>query len=161
MNEDAVLKLATLETKFDAFSDAVSRIERVMERNLARAEANDGTVRELVLQQQHTQERLNEVRRATELCTEAHRAANDSLAKRLTDTHDRVAALENKSGSALRVVAWFCGVFSAALLGTGSWAFNQISESTRVNGLQQQRIERLEHELRETREDVRDLNRHK
>lgn len=142
-NDDTTIKLAQVEVKLQSVVAIVERIESFIERFVS----IDRTIAELVIQHSHTQEKIADLRNSVAAGNQAHRAAIDALSARVEGAVDRGNALENKSSGALKIVSWFCGLATAAMIGCGSWVFQTASDSAKVNAVQQERIERLERDL--------------
>ena len=153
MNDhEAVQRLARLEGQMESVSQAVSRIENFFQQVINPIDRRMG---EMSLSLQHLQEKVLDTREQTVACNESHKASTKQLTERIDDVHDTAAALENKATAGLRVALWFCGVFSAIVFSAGGWLVAQVGKNTEMNLVQQQRIEQLEKQLVDVRDQQR------
>jgi len=153
MNDhEAVQRLARLEGQMESVSQALSRIENVIQQVINPIDRRMG---ELTLSVQHLQEKVQDTREQTVGCAEAHKASTKQLTERVDAVHDMAAALENKSTAGLRVALWFCGIFGAITFSAGGWLVAQVGKNTEMNLVQQQRIEQLEKQLVDVRDQQR------
>ena len=153
MNDsESVQRLARLEGQMDSVAQAVSRIESFIQQVINPIDRRMGEVQ---LQLQHLQEKVSDTREQTAACNESHKSATKLLTEKIDAVHDQAAKLEAKSTAGLRVAVWFCGIFGAIVFAAGSWIFAQVGKNTEVNAVQQQRIDQLEKQTLELREELR------
>lgn len=153
MNDhEAVQRLARLEGSMESMSQALARIEGFIQRVVNPIDRN---LAELATNFKHLEGKVLETREQGSQCADAHKAASKMLGERIDAVHEKASALENRSTGALRMAMWFCAVFSGAAIAAGGWLFSQVGEGSRVNAVQQQRIEQLERQVLELRQDIR------
>jgi hypothetical protein len=152
MMDETGQRLARLEGKMESVVEVVQRIENGLQRVIGPL---DRGLAELTIQFQHLQEKVSDTREQTVACAEAHKASSKQLDERIQDVHDKHAALENKTTGGLRVAMWICGGVSAAMFAAGSWVVVQVGKNAELNAVHQQRIEQLEKQVAEARDEAR------
>jgi hypothetical protein len=152
MTDDGVQRLARLEGKMESVSESVQRIESAIQRLMGPIDRN---LTELQMNVRHMDEKLQDTREQTAACNEGHKASTKALTTSIDAVSKQASALESKATAGLRVAVWFCGVFSAIVFAAGGWIFAQVGKNTEINAVQQQRIDQMEKQLLDVREEAR------
>lgn len=141
--DDLNLKLATLEGHMSGLTDAMRRIEEQLQKLVTL----DRTVAEIMVRQTHTGDALTHVRTRIE----ENRSAGEQAAVRLHERVDTVTqaatAFHARVTGALYVLVALLGVIT----GGAGWVLLRVDENTRVNAVQEQRLQRLEDDLKQLR----------
>lgn len=143
-NEEVNLKLANLTGEMSLITASMTRMERTLEGFVVHSR----TIAELVIQNDHTQKALAQLRADNEDCSDAHSKATAALSERLSSTTASVNEIRSLTRGAIFAGGAFTSIATAIVFAAASYIFTQVSKNSDTNLIQQQRIEQLERAVR-------------
>lgn len=139
--DDVHIKLASLEGQLSVMNQAMARIED----QLQKVVMLDRAVAEITVRQLHTSDAIDHVRQRLEEQRETQDATAGRLHARIDTSTRESSRFENKVTGALYVVVALLGIVA----GAAGWVLLRLDDNTRINAVQEMRIDRLEYELKE------------
>lgn len=142
-NEEVNLKLANLTGEMSLVTASLARMERTLEGFVVHSR----TIAELVIQNDHTQQAIKQLRADNEDCADTHSRVTADIDKRLSATTASVNEIRSMTRGAIFAGGAFTSLATALVFAAASYIFNQVSKNSDTNLIQQQRIEQLERAL--------------
>lgn len=142
-NEEVNLKLANLTGEMSLVTASLARMERTLEGFVVHSR----TIAELVIQNDHTQDAIKQLRADNVECAETHSRVTADIDKRLSATTASVNEIRSMTRGAIFAGGAFTSLATAIVFAAASYIFNQVSKNSDTNLIQQQRLEQLERAL--------------
>ena len=138
--EDLVTSIAALKEQLLHVAANVADVKATVEK----LGSLDRALTELLIHNQHTQEKISTIWRKIDESFLAAKRNDDK-----SEAVDRkVEALSNRGRGAMWVLGILMGTFQALMMTAALWIFNHVNDADGTNKMQQQQIESIEFRLR-------------